>query len=164
MEKFNYNKKMFKFLGGAIAMLFFIGVAYGGYLFYIFKKMPEVKTQVAGIYRLFADGYAPGNTAAASPTPAAGGSWTTINTKTSDETIERLSTMSDSEIKGKLKEAAGYEKLLDGNSLKLLKLIAGIVSNSKDSAVISSEDEKKLKEELEKVLKNYQKQNLPGVE
>jgi hypothetical protein len=164
MEKFDYNAKMLKFLGSVFVMLFFVAIAYGAYLFYIFKKMPEVKTQVSGLYHLFTDGYTGGNSRAASPTPAANNGWTTINTKTSDQTIERLSTMSDKEVKDKLKEAEGYEKLLDGNSLKLLKLIAGIVSKSKDSPVISTEDEKQLKEELEKVLKNYQHQRLPGVE
>jgi len=161
MEKFDYNKKMKKFFISVIGMLFFVVVVYGGYLFYIFKKMPEVKTQVSGLYHLFADGYTTGNTPAASPTPATTGSWTTINTRTSDETIEKLSSMSDKEVNDKLKEAQGYEKLLDGNSLKLLNLITGIVSKSKDSSVISADDEKQLKEELEKVLKNYQKQNLP---
>lgn len=164
MEKFDYNKKMMKFFGGVFAMLFFVAVAYGAYLFYIFKKMPEVKTQVSSIYKLFSEGYSGGTVAAATPTPGANNGWTTINTKTTDETIEKLSSMSDKEVKDKLKEAEGYEKLLDSNSLKLLKLIAGVVSKSKDSTVISTEDEKQLKDMLGKVLDDYKKQRLPGLE
>lgn len=164
MEKFDYSSKMLKFLGSVFAMLFFCGIVYGGYLFYVFKKMPGLKAKVTGLYQLFSGGKYSGAAVNSKPAGAANAGWTTINIRTSDEKIESLSSMNKKEVAEKLDEVRDYEKFMNGNSLKLIKLIAGVLSKNNGEAVISGEDEIQIKEMLEKVIEDYKHDRIPGID
>lgn len=162
MAKIDFKARISKLLGGVFIVFLICSLAYAGYLFYVFKSLPGMKAKVAGLYNLFAEGQVSAPVLN-NPVQAANGGWTTINTKTNDETIERLSSMSEKEVRQKLNEVKDYEKLIDRNSLKLLKKMVELVSKNKDTAVIPGEDEKQIKAMLETIIDDCKHNRIPGI-
>lgn len=159
MKTIDFKARLWKFTGGLMIMLAAVFIASAGYLYYVYRQLPGIKAKVSGLYQLFSAGQAPAPVKDKKQT--VNGGWTNINARTSDETIEQLSAMSETEVKEKIGEAKDFDRLMNGNGLKLLKLVAHMVSKNKDDAVISDEDEKQIKAMLEKIMDDYEKSVTP---
>ena len=157
----DYKARLNGFIFKIILFLcIFLGV-YGFYLFHIYKNLHKMKSEVSNIYALFAGSDQPQDSLQPAPqeTPKSR-SWTRINAQTSDTKIEQLSNLSDKEIKVKVAEVEGFEKTLDGSSVKLLNFISNLLSKQGGQGgtpVISPGDEKDIKEMISKIIDDYQK-------
>jgi hypothetical protein len=137
----------------------FLGI-YGFYLFSVYKNLHKMKSEVTSIYELFAGTGGQNSSQPAPQETPKSRTWTQINARTSDAKIEQLSNMSDKEIKDKVSEVEGFEKMLDGNSVKLLNFISNLLSKQGGQGgtpVISPGDEKDIKEMISKIVDDYQK-------
>lgn len=170
MANKDYKARLNGFIFKLVLFLCVFLGAYGFYLNSVYKNLHNMKSKVSDIYTLFAGtaGMQDSGQPAAQETPKSK-NWTQISAQTSDAKIEQLSGMSDKEIKDKVREVEGFEKTLDGNSVKLLNLIASLISKQGGQAgqggatVISPSDEKDIKDMIGKILDDYQKkQETPG--
>ncbi len=160
MAKNDFQARLKKFVFQILVILFIFGGVYALYLYNLYRAIPKVKTEVAGAYSLFTgfDGY-PAQPAAAKKPKV----WTQINARTSDAALKRISSMSDAEVKKKVKEVEGYDKILNSNSMKLIKMISGLLAKKGGGDIMSSSEEKKTKDMINEMLDAYKNKTYPGI-
>ena len=157
----DYKARLNGFIFKLILFLCVFLGAYGFYLFHIYKNLHKMKSEVSNIYALFAGtGQSQDSLQPAPQGTPKSRAWTQINARTSDEKIEQLTNLSDKEIKDKVSEVEGFEKMLDGSSVKLLNFISNLLSKQGGQGgtpVISPGDEKDIKEMIGKIVDDYKK-------
>jgi hypothetical protein len=161
MQKNDYKARLGGFLLKLFVMFFIFGGIYGFYLYNIYRSMPKLKTDISQIYTMFGGGQeASGQTQQEQKKSK---QWTQIDTRTSDETLEQVGKLDAADVEKKVKEVEGYDRLLNGNSVKFLNMITSLLSKKGGDAVMTGDEENQMKDMIEKILDAYKNKTYPGV-
>ena len=150
-KKQGLGKKIAAFFGRLILFGFIMLIIYAAYLLLIFKKMPSAMSEVSSLYSTVAA--ARMSPAAAVPQTAkvskaqSRTNWTTVNHRTTDKQLEALNVGPKEIVK-----LETYDKILDSSTLQVINQFMELVTGKKNSGVMSTEQSKEMKRQVEEIL------------
>jgi hypothetical protein len=128
-----------------LATLFFAFLFYGGYLTYIYFRLPAARKEISDIYTAAINRQAPDSTEQKSDIA---GAIIQINGRTSDEELASLQNNPDT-----VKKAQSYDTLLNSGSMAILDNILKIIPGAAQKS-IGADEKNELKAALEILKQN----------